>query len=188
MLLCKQDQWCGKPKWLSTLHDQCSLLPKSLANHSGNMFWKPKRHILICLSTISKSNSWTMFYSVIFTHIKTPLLLVLQFPNGAHPNRVKMWNDIVVYCWILWSCSIVKSFRKKVLAYSSSATGAAKLEEVSSAYVEVCRFLYISIFRYLHIWVRTHLLIVNVHKGVLFLENVWRFAYFQTCLFLFNEL
>jgi hypothetical protein len=27
--------------------------------------------------------------------------------------------------------------RKKILAYSSSATGAAKLEEISSAYVEV---------------------------------------------------
>ena len=28
-------------------------------------------------------------------------------------------------------------FRKKILAYSSSATGAAKLEEISAAYVEV---------------------------------------------------
>ena len=28
-------------------------------------------------------------------------------------------------------------YRKKVLAYSSSATGAAKLEEISTAYVEV---------------------------------------------------
>ena len=29
------------------------------------------------------------------------------------------------------------NYRKKVLAYSSSATGAAKLDEISAAYVEV---------------------------------------------------
>ena len=32
---------------------------------------------------------------------------------------------------------IKAGYRKKVLAYSSSATGAGKLEEISAAYVEV---------------------------------------------------
>ena len=72
-----------------------------------------------------------LFQSIDFSNIQIKLFLVFQW----------LYLMFLVIQIIILLDQIPKLLRKKVLAYSSSATGAAKLEEVSSAYVEVCLFL-----------------------------------------------
>ena len=72
-----------------------------------------------------------LFQSIDFSNIQIKLFLVFQL----------LYLMFLVIQIIILLDQIPKLLRKKVLAYSSSATGAAKLEEVSSAYVEVCLFL-----------------------------------------------